>query len=336
LEPEFVSAPMRKDAPLEASLRLPITTPPTQVPRLVAAGIALSPYRRPPDYSRTEPRRRVLWLELERPVDNPNDACFARLLRYAPDPLLLRDAEVPEAAEPPLPVDPEPIRFVVPGQSDDRSGLGAMQPLASSDSGRHFTLPLPPGLYEDSPELFGMFTYELRIGHERGWSTAQGRFGTALRVAGVQHPCPMLTCFLVRDSRGIQASAAFANPVYEGRSLRPFPPATEIWVALYAQVIQADGADTRNVLLSHRPARSRRPPLHDRQVWDSAYALATWSNDEVRLMLDALTLEPHTPLSALAVETLPGDAPLPDPLGADLGHQRILRTSPLVPVPEIC
>ena len=36
------------------------------------------------------------------------------------------------------------------------------------------------------------------------------------------------------------------------------------------------------------------------------------------------------------IELLPQDIPPADPLGADLGGQRILRTSALTPVPAIC
>jgi hypothetical protein len=43
-----------------------------------------------------------------------------------------------------------------------------------------------------------------------------------------------------------------------------------------------------------------------------------------------------TPLGWLAVETLPPDDPIPDPLGSGLGFERLLRTSPLVPVPPWC
>jgi hypothetical protein len=42
------------------------------------------------------------------------------------------------------------------------------------------------------------------------------------------------------------------------------------------------------------------------------------------------------PLSVLAVEMMPQDEILADPLGADLGGQRILRSSGLVSVPVIC
>jgi hypothetical protein len=42
-------------------------------------------------------------------------------------------------------------------------------------------------------------------------------------------------------------------------------------------------------------------------------------------------------LSALAVELLPEPgSPFGDPLGQDLGQVRLLRTSPLTPVPAVC
>jgi hypothetical protein len=41
-------------------------------------------------------------------------------------------------------------------------------------------------------------------------------------------------------------------------------------------------------------------------------------------------------LSVLAVEVLPEAVQVPDPVGADLGQVRVLRTSPLTPVPLIC
>jgi hypothetical protein len=182
------------------------------------------------------------------------------------------------------------------------------------------------------------------VGHLIGWSTAQGRFGTVLRVTGVQHPAPLLSCVVARNSLGITASAPFANPVYNGASLQPFPPATQIWVLIYAQVLQADGADHRNILLGRKPA------LPQRKFYDNFnlaaglgipfggpdFGVSTWSNDEIYFLLQLLALGNDTPLSCLAVETLPGGAPLPDPVGANLGQQRLLRSSPLVPVPAVC
>ena len=99
----FRSAPATKDDPLlDLDIELPATTPPTQVPRLISAGIALSPYVHSDDYSSTDARRRMLWLEFDRATDDLQDFYFARVLRAVPDPLLLNsDNAVPEE-----PVDP--------------------------------------------------------------------------------------------------------------------------------------------------------------------------------------------------------------------------------------
>jgi hypothetical protein len=337
LTPSFVSPSANSDAPIAVTVELPMTTKPAQVPRLVSAGIALSPYVRSTDYSSTEPRRRSLWLEFDRTPDNPRDGLFGRILAYAPDPVLSEFIGDPdESAEPPLPVDPELIRTIIPGQSDDGTGLTAMDPLIASDSPVHFLMPLPAGTSSDAPELFGFYTYEFRIGHAQGWSTAQGRFGTPLRVTGVQHPAPSLTCMVVRSQAGITASAPFATPVRNKRSVRRIPPATEIYVMIYAQVYQSDGADFRNVLLGRKLALFPQSKLAFQTASDAFFGNATWSKTEIRLLLTSLTLDSDTPLSCLAVETLPGGDPFPDPLGAGLGNEKLLRTSPLVPVPELC
>jgi hypothetical protein len=206
-EPVFATPPATltgtdyADAPLD--LRLPIAIPPTQVPAIASVGIALSPYSAGPLYASTSARERSLWIELTEPVDNPvGDALFARVLAHGADPILY-DA-VPEViadSNPPLPLDPELVRQIIPGDTDDRAGLTAMTQLEPSPTSRvHFLLPLPPGVAADDPELFGFYTYELRIGHAgapgdlRWWSTANGRFGSPLRVVGVQHPAPGLVC----------------------------------------------------------------------------------------------------------------------------------------------
>jgi hypothetical protein len=339
LSAAFRAEPGAKDDPLrEMAIELPVTTPPTQIPRLLSAGIALSPYVHSDDYSSTEPRRRMLWLEFDRTTDDPQDAYFARALRGVPDPLLLNpasDVVREEPADPPLPVDPEWTRVIVPGQSDDRAGLGAMQRLVPGDSPTHFLLPLPPGVQENDPELLGFFTYEFRVGHEQPWSTAQGRFGAALRVTGLQHPAPTLTCSIRRLSAGIVASAPYADPVYQGVSLRPRVPETRMWVMLYAQVLQADTTQWRNVLLGRKPAPPRFREDNKRAQAD-LYGVAAWSEFEVESLLWTIGLGSDAPLSCLAVEVLPGGEPAADPLGANLGQERILRVSPLVPVPSLC
>ena len=333
--PTLVGSPV-EDPPLTLAIRLPVATPPAQRVQVVSAGIAMSPYVRSDDYSSTLPRRRALWLELDRQPDDPNDRYFARVVRVAPDPILSAVGEdVPDVAEPPLPVDPEPIRTIVPGQSEDESGLDAMQELLPSDSPVHFRLPLPPGTQDSAPEFFGFFTYELRVGHKQVWSTAQGRFGVPLRVTGVQHPAPELSCMVLRNTTGITVSAPFALPVLNGRPAQPIPPRSEIWVLLYAQAEQVDGQDRRNVLLARKPARWSRQTF-DLARASNEYGSATFGDAEIQLALEALGFHGDASLSVLGVELLPNGVRGSDPLGAELGTQRVLRTSPLTPVPAVC
>lgn len=342
LEALFQDPPAQTEANPTWELRAPITTPPSQVPKLISAGIALSPYQPASDYSSTEPRARRLWLELSEPPADDTDLYFARVLAYSPDPVLMNPWEsVPEPEEPPLPVDPELIRVIYPGQPADASGLVTMQGLEKArDSDKHYLLPLPPGVSEDAPELFGMWVYELRLGHDdRRWSTAQGRFGPPLRIAGVQHPAPSLSCAVLRRPATIEAAAPFASPVLNGRILRPRVPRTEMWLLLYAQVQQLDNKGWRNVLLRRTRAF---PPGQDEHLQYgeelTLQALARFDIDTTWVMLSGLGLPRGTPLSILAVELIPanGGIQYPDPLGAHLGMVRVLRTSQLVAVPPVC
>ncbi len=398
VEPRFGSAPAQADPPLELSLELPVTTPPAQVPQIVSAGLALSPYTRNDTYSATEARRRFLWIELAEAPRDPNDAIFIRMLGYAPDPLISDDRI--ETFVPPeessLPIDPELIRVITPAMADDHAGLGAMtQLVASDDSPTHFLVPLPPGLTVDSPELFGLFTYELRVGHAEIWSTAQGRFGRALRTTGVQHPAPTLFCTAQRTVDALIVEAPFAKAVLHGKNITADPPRTQLWALLYAQVRQADGADWRNILLDDRRLRPQR---RLRPIPGAAYrtvaalsgsfqnhdaparGVTAWSQDEIEQFLLGLGLPVDAPLSVLCVEMMPtlaalrispqsGRDPASDaatdpaaalagaviaqragggaavaeadyidarPLSDELGHHRILRTSPLVAAPPVC
>src|SRR5205085_9184626 len=130
---------------------------------------------------------------------------------------------------------PEPVRKVVPNEATNEAGLAAMQPLVKSDSPVHFILPLPPGATPSSPELFGFWTYEIRLAHVGMWSTALGRFGPPLRVAGVQHPPPALTCAASRTKDAVTVTAPFAAPVLDGVSVQPPAPFSSMWALLYAQ-----------------------------------------------------------------------------------------------------
>lgn len=258
----------QQDEPEPLDIALPITTPPAQIPRIASAGLAFSPYIRSDTYSTTEPRARALWIEFEEAVRDPQDMYFCRVLAYAPDQLISSNAWELFAApeEPALPIDPEYIRVVAPNATNDLAGLDAMQPMQkANDSETHYLLPLPPGLHADAAELFGFFTYELRVGHyaypkaneedepEMVWCTAQGRFGRPLRATGVQHPAPTLLCAVDRDDKQVYVSAPYASAVFDGKNVTSDPPRTHLWCLLYAQVKQADNLDYRNILLDDKP-----------------------------------------------------------------------------------
>ena len=433
--PEWQLRPQLRDLPGAAgdalvqshALRLPVATAPVQTPRLVSAGVALSPYGHDDGYASTSARERVLWFEFAEPVLDPDDRLFARVLSYGPDPLLVGRithalapasgqkvgefspfdqalGRLPDPPPPaPLAIDAEAIRVIVPGQAEDSSGLGAMiemtpgRPNADGSAPRHFLVPLPPGIDPDDPKLFGFWTYELRLGHKDVWSTAQARFGRPLVVNGVQHPPPLLRCtpcrikekpaiVLVGDppKSRITVATAYATAVYADQSLldpAAGDPRSQIWVLLYAQVVQADGLSRRNILLGRSPAVPQfrmingvafRPPTRD------CPGIATFDEAAVQQKLMDLALPATSGLSVIAVEVLPGgdltessfpfgattlyamadkplvegstlggrgipnnaaDAIVSDPLGADLGtsaSRRILRCSPLTPVPPAC
>ncbi len=271
-------------------LKLPTVLNPSQTPKVVSVGLAFSPYERKEDYSQSEARRRFLWVEFEEAIQNPDDAYFCRMLANAPDQLISNNDfdlfEVPEESS--LSLDPEVIRRIIPGQSDDKSGIDAMQMMVkATDSDTHYLLPIPPGMHPESPEMFGFFTYEFRVGHAhfidreaedeeleaqtftnvqefdliggtpKGnlWSTAQGRFGRELRVTGMQHPVPTLLCSLNRNENHMYVSAPYAKAVFKGKNVTSKPPRTSLWTLLYAQVHQADGLDFRNILLAERRMR---------------------------------------------------------------------------------
>jgi hypothetical protein len=339
--PVFNAPPAQQDPPLVLPLLLPIAANPLQTPQLASAGYALSPYSPAPDYSATTPRQRALWLEFADPVADPDDTYFARVLSYAPDQMLtgapfIDPGGIDPPPEPPLPIDPELIRTIVPGQSDDHAGLAAMQPLIPSSSPLHFMLPLPTGLAVDATELFGMFTYEFRVGHQENWSTDQARFGPPLRVAGVQHPAPPLLPLVSSVTASVSVSASYATPTFNGQNLLPSPPCTQLWALLYAQVTQADGASQRNVLLDRLSlTRDREGPLKHLFTVPGV-AGAFWQRSRIQAVLAALALPAQSPLSVIVVETFQDLGGVFDPLGGDLGHVRILRTSPLTAVHAVC
>ena len=281
----------------------------------------------------------------------------------------------------------------------------------SGSSPVHFLVPLPGAISPSALDLFGFWTYELRCGHLQ-WSTAQGRFGRAFRVAGVQHPCPPLTANVERintlPSDGgakqpcIVASADLAQTVLNGQSLTAkSAPQTQIWFLLYAQLRRADGGAYRNLLLSKlqgiQPVTKRVTTNVAGIAQQQAITVrAAFSQAQIDKILAEFRLPFNTPLSVLAVELFNNEflvireqdfdnAPnldvsskakllrsvssasdkttggstatslatpttsdevstrataaavaIDDPLGQELGSQRILRTSPLTPVRAIC
>lgn len=286
--------------PLE--LRLPITTPPSQVPKIASVGIAQSPYVHNEKYSASEARNRYLWVEFEEEIEDADkDIYFARVLANAPDQLLSNNNPSLLAApqEPALPLDPEPIRVITEGATNDLAGLNAMQPMEQSTSSkRHFILPLPSGLHADSDEMFGFFTYEFRVGHfrnqntdEMSWTTAQGRFGRRLRVTGVQHPAPTLTCMPNRDEDKLWVTAPYAVAVHDGKNVTAKPPRTQLWALLYAQVKQADNQGYRNILLDDRQLDWRiqvKPKKKKTRVPIRDFVLEQYTDDQIQV-LNAIT-----------------------------------------------
>jgi hypothetical protein len=203
--------------------------------------------------------------------------------------------------EPALPIDPEAIRMITAGQSSDQSGLQAMTQMvpATTVGGKadnvHFLLPLPPGIPAEALDLFGFWTYEFRVGHANLWSTAQGRYGRPLRVTGVQHPAPHLICVPNRNKSALTVSAPYATTVYNGvrvYNIELGDPQTKLWFMLYAQVMRADGAVWRNVLIGREEGKLMPP---------SAPILLQATPDlNSKLLMDPSTLSSSTPGPATA------------------------------------
>jgi hypothetical protein len=347
----------------QQAVRLPIVVPPAEMPEVVSAGYALAPYEIGAGYSTTAPRARQLWLEFAAPPP-PGLAIVYRVLAYAPDPLLYHDdplMSAPPPEDPALPLDPEYMRHVVPGQLPDEDGAEAMPPLIpSTDSPTRFLLPLPEGLAPAAPELHGLWSYEFRFGRVieamvklgyKGpvlWCTAHGRHGRPLRLAGVQHPAPALAAAAQWQAPAslnlppvLVTSTAYATPVRDGQIVGDGLPRTTVAFVLFAQVPQTDGSTFRNIQLGHAVAQ----PVPGTP---GAAAVAQLQQADIIRVLDELALPRDAGLSVIGVEFLPPGGilePFPrqhpgvltDPLSPDaFGRQRILRTSPLVVVEPVC
>ncbi len=334
--------------PYNLTNTLPITEPPAQVPEIVSVGLALSgadsdEHLFSNQYSATSEQIKYLWVEFAEPVENADDAYFARLLAYAPDPAIA-DYQVDvqkEMDEPAINLDPEIVRVIRPGQIHDKAGHDSMQALFGANADvnpeskgiRHFLLSLPQGLYADSPELFGFFTYEFRVGHTN-WSTEQAFPGRPLRITGVQHPAPKLRLSTLRQSETINVSASFAESYFKGSNCTPISPRTNIYALLYAQVLQADGKQYCNILIDQ--VSLQKPSRNNNIV--KPVGLTSWALKDVRTILLRKGMDVNASLSVLAIEIMPDSRPNDFQVNSfiDLENIRILRTSRLYKIADSC
>ncbi len=289
-------------------IHLPISSNPTQVPVIVSAGLASSPYTRDQEkYAFSQPRQQFLWVEFSEIVQNPADRYFCRFIGNSPDPLLAKwdESWINAKFENEFPIKPDELKVVYSDHSDDRSGLTDMQELIpSTTSERHFLMPLPKGLKPDDPELFGFFSYEFRLGHKEGWSIGQARYGPALFCDGIQFPTPSLPCIPFRHTDGhIGVTSTYARAVFSGRNITSVPPRTQVWAILYCQCQLTDGSDYRNIFLGEK----LMTPSFDLidEVEGSMPCVATWSKDELYSKAHQYGLGKNPDFSVLCVEVLP-------------------------------
>jgi hypothetical protein len=132
---------------------------------------------------------------------------------------------------------------------------------------------------------------------------------------------------------GLGAQEVVAGP-YGNRF--PFKPATDLWAMLYAQVRQADGLNSRNVLLGQKRLDFAGDPIEAMRDISEWYGKAVFKESEVLAQLHEIGLDKSASLSVTVVELLPNAKAVPDPLGSNLGTKRILRTSDLIPVALAC
>jgi hypothetical protein len=156
-------------------------------------------------------------------------------------------------------------------------------------------------------------------------------------LEGVQHPAPELPCSVFVEPKGtIRVRAPYAAPYMGLRRVLPNPPNTEIWIVLYARVMQADASTKRNIQVDLRPLIPPREP----QVKTTPLLVEgeiRWTGPEVEYALQVAGLPDDTPMSVLAIELLPEpNGGFNDPLAGDLGQVRILRTSRLSAVDRNC
>ena len=340
--PQFRQAPEPPAPEWTDTVRLPMAAPPTQVPQIVSAGIALSPYERDENYSKTEPRRRMLWIEFAEPVANPRDAYFARVTMHSADPMLIRRRtraaarSARAAAEHRPRAHPLDRRRTSPKIHRGWKRCSASHPPKATDRSGIFFCRSRRRCRKSRPNFSVSSSTSFASAMPRAGPQPRQRFGLPQRVTGVQHPAPVLTCSVSRTAEHIRVSAPYATPVADGQILRAEPPTSDLWALLYVQVRLADASDWRNILIGRTRLTFSDLAFRGRSG-SEPHGFGYCDQDEIEAWLEALGLPHNSPLSVLAVELLPEpDSPFMDPLGKDLGQVRVLRTSPLTPVPAIC
>lgn len=380
LELNFKNTATVSDKMETLKIELPVTVIPHQIPKLVSAGVALTPYQHDTEnYRYSEERQKYLWFEFDEAPENPRTTYFGRILAYSPDPYLCRidrDLLLNISEDQRFNINEEKIREIIPDMHDDLAGIGVMQELIpeEQENAIRYLLPLPPGLHAASDELFGFFTYEIRVGHRKEvWSTAQARYGRSLKVNGVQHPAPELFCHAVRSevssplgkNKYVELSASHASAVLNGKNVTAFPPNTSLWYSLYTQVMQADGESFRNILIDSGPMpyRPKKSKQNDgAYIKENGHRLGTAKLlvQEIGDKLEALGLPRSNSISAIAVEVFPMDNKWQleknpkrgseatyieeylakrsqlNPLTDLLGKHRIYRSSKLTSITEVC
>jgi len=150
----------------------------------------------------------------------------------------------------------------------------------------------------------------------------------------------------------VRLSAPYARAVWRGRFLvlAEDEPTTTIVFFIYGRVKRADDGAYRNILLMHRVA--------DLEWKGAPFGFAVFADIVLRRRLLSLGLPQSAPLGAVAVEFLPGGnwtiprpsdflgiasqqataaPPRVDPAGpTSFASRRILRVSPLTPIPVSC
>lgn len=89
----------------------------------------------------------------------------------------------------------------------------------------------------------------------------------------MQHPAPNLLCNVDHNKTEILVTAPYARAVLDGKDVTSDPPRTQLHCVLYAQVMQADGLEHRNILLSERLMEADRPEMKKPDLKSSAEGL---------------------------------------------------------------